>query len=405
MPHSHLSFYGWRITGALAITTTINYGVLFYAFAVLTKPMEAEFDWTRSQTSVAFSLAALSNGLSSVLAGRIVDRFGGRWLMTIGSVFGAGCLVAWSAVHTLVHLYAVFIALGLAWSALFYDVAFSVVATWFRRDRATATFAITMIAGFASTIFYPLISHFDDRLGWRVTLRWLALLTLIATGGLHVAVLRERPSSIGLNVDGALADGSTGQEFERSLSLKEARRTTTFWRMTLVFGIARFIGAGMSAHLFPLLVEQGRSTGFTAAVAGAVGPMQVVGRIIFLPVSRRVSLRTLSTITMVILAIGLVTLAVSSTNIAIGVFVVLFGISNGAITMNRAGLTSERFGSSSFGQISGWMGGIGAFISVLAPMALGQGRTWSGNYIWALFGLAVVAMVAAATMHGIGEPE
>ena len=137
--------------------------------------------------------------------------------------------------------------------------------------------------------------------------------------------------------------------------------------------------------------------------AGAVGPMQVVGRFLFLPVSRRVSLRSLTTATMVILGAGLLAFAVSTSIISIVVFVILFGIANGAATMNRAGLTSERFGSAAFGQISGFMGGVGAVMSVFAPAALGLGRTWSGNYVWALIGLSIAAAIGALTMHATGE--
>lgn len=399
MPKSSLSFYGWRITGALAITTTINYGVLFYVFSVLAKPMETEFDWSRSQTSVAFSLAALSNGLTSVFAGRVVDRFGGRWLMTTGSLAGGACLVSWSYVRTLTELYVVFIGLGLAWSAVFCDVAFSVIATWFRQDRSTATFAITMVAGFASTIFYPLISTLNAAFGWRETLRWLALLTMLVTGGLHAAVIRARPSSLGLVVDGIVTDQLGEVAGEYSVSLAEARRKAAFWKLTLVFGIARFVATAMSAHLFLLLLEQGRSSAFAAAVAGSVGPMQVLGRVLFLPVSKRVSLRSLTTTTMLVFGVAFVVLASSTSMIAIVLFVALFGMANGAATMNRAGLTSERFGSASFGHISGLMGGIGAVMSVFAPAALGVARTEFGNYVWALIGLALVSMVGAITMH------
>jgi nitrate/nitrite transporter NarK len=103
------------------------------------------------------------------------------------------------------------------------------------------------------------------------------------------------------------------------------------------------------------------------------------------------------------LGAGLLALAVSTSIISIVVFVVLFGIANGAATMNRAGLTSERFGSAAFGQISGFMGGVGAVMSVFAPAALGLGRTWSGNYVWALIGLSTFAAIGAVTMHATGE--
>ncbi len=403
MPSTPASFYGWRITAALAVTTTINYGCLFYVFAVLTKPMEAEFEWTRAQTSVAFSIAALTNGLSSIVAGRLVDRFGGRMLMAVGSVLGAACLWAWSMISSLMGLYLVFVALGLAWSAVFYDVAFTVIAAWFRRDRAFATFIITMVAGFASTIFFPTISSLERHLGWRDTLRWLAALVLIVTTSLHVFVLRPRPSSLDLHVDGLSYDEAITVAPEASVELAVARRTSAFWKITLTFGIARFVATGVSAHLYPLLVEAGRSQGFAAAVAGSVGPLQVLGRILFLPVSKRLSLRVVTTLTMLTFSVGLGALAISTSLPAVCTYVVLFGMANGAATMNRASLTSERYGPAAFGRISGWMGAVGALISVGAPAALGRARTLTGDYLWALTGLSLLTVVGALLIVGIGE--
>ena len=80
-----MNFYGWRIAGALAVTQTVGYGVLYYAFSVFALPMEAELGWSRAQTSGAYSLALLVSGVVAIPVGRYVDRHGARLLMTLGS--------------------------------------------------------------------------------------------------------------------------------------------------------------------------------------------------------------------------------------------------------------------------------------------------------------------------------
>lgn len=66
----------WRIAAALGVTQLVGYGVLFYAYGVVTVPMEATFGWSRAQTSGAFSLALLVSGLVAHPMGRWVDRHG-----------------------------------------------------------------------------------------------------------------------------------------------------------------------------------------------------------------------------------------------------------------------------------------------------------------------------------------
>ena len=149
-------YYGWRIAWALAITQTIGYGILYYGFGVLIKPMEAELGWSRAETSGAFSLALLVAGLCAIPVGRWVDRRGARGLMTAGSALGALLVLAWAHVQSLTALYLLATGLGLAMSAVLYEVAFTVTAVWFRRERPRAMLIITLVAGLASTIFIPL---------------------------------------------------------------------------------------------------------------------------------------------------------------------------------------------------------------------------------------------------------
>src|SRR5690554_7722324 len=102
-----MTYYGWRIAWALAVTQTVGYGVLYYAFSVFTLPMEAELGLNRAQTAGAFSLSLLLSGFAAMPVGRWVDANGARSLMSIGSTADALLVLLWSFVTNLPGLYAV----------------------------------------------------------------------------------------------------------------------------------------------------------------------------------------------------------------------------------------------------------------------------------------------------------
>src|SRR5690554_3012295 len=164
--------------------------------------METELGWTRAQTSGAFSLALLVSGLAAFPVGRWVDARGARGLMSVGSLAGSLLVLLWSFVTSLPALYLVQAGIGLVMAMVLYDVAFTVIATWFRRDRIRAMLLVTMVAGLASTIFIPLATFLVETLGWREALRVLALLLAVLTVPLHALVLRDHPRRLGFEPDG-----------------------------------------------------------------------------------------------------------------------------------------------------------------------------------------------------------
>ena len=395
----NFAFYGWRISWALAVTTLVSYGVLFYTFGVVTKPMEVEFGWTRSQTSIAMSLATLANGLTAVFAGRVVDRYGARWIGVVGCLAGGSLLFAWSDVQTLRGLYLVFTLLGIAWSAVFYEVAFAAIANWFRQDRARATFLVTMVAGFASTIFIPLTTSLVEDRGWRSALRMLGVSLVVITLPLHLFIVRKDPASMSLPVDGR--ELGVHAHAESSVSAPVARSSGVFWRMAIAFGLARFLAAAIGSHTVPMLREAGHSASFAAAIAGSIGPIQVLGRVIFLPLSRRVRLQRLSVLTFALFFLGFASLWLGVAGAGVVWFVVFYGAANGAVTMNRATMTAEQFGPAAYGQISGAMALIGSVMAAIAPFGAGWIRTATGDYRWVVGGLAVSALVGGFVISGV----
>jgi len=398
------AFYGWRITWALAVTQTIGYGVIYYTFSVFLQPMELELGWTRAQASGAFSMALLLSGLVALPIGRWVDARGGRLVMSVGSAAGALLLVAWSYVTSLPVLYLIQAGLGVVMGMVLYDVAFTVLAAWFRRQRIRAMIIVTLMAGLASTIFIPLSTALLEGFGWRSALRLLALLVAVTTVPLHALVVRDRPARLGLEPDGSAASNLDSLTPEVNVETRQAVRTPAFWWLSLSSTLDRIAIVGIAAHSVVMLLERGYSPGLVASVAGAIGLMQVGGRLLFSPASGRASLVQLAIVTYTIRVVSLLVLLLVPGQLGLWTFAALFGVANGASTLARAGLIGAVFGAAHYGSISGSMTMIIAVAQTLSPLAIGLLRDRSGSYDLALLLLACLAAAAAMAVSRVKVP-
>jgi MFS family permease len=399
-PAPRSRFYGWRITWTLAITQTIGYGVLTYVFGVFVKPMEAELGWTRVQTSTAFFIAVFCGGLSAIPVGRFVDRHGPRLVMTLGSSLGVVLGLAWSFVQSLTVFYVLMVGLGLTMSAVLYDVAFTVIAVWFRQGRSRAMLVITLVAGLASTIFIPLATFLNEILGWRDALRLLALM-LAVTVPLHALVLRRRPQDMGLLPDGALV--ATGVKPDPSIRTRAALGLRAFWFLLLGVTLVRFAVSVMTPHLVPLLTERGYSPTLVASAAGSIGLLQLLGRIFFTPFSSRLTLSTLAAITFGIHALGLACLLFIPATVGVWLFVLFYGASNGAITLARAALLADIFGSANYGQLNGVISFAVAMTGAVAPLLAGTLHERTGDYTLTLGLLVILTSLSALSVAQVRQ--
>lgn len=398
MAHSSGSsaYHGWRMAWALAVTQTIGFGVLYYAFGVFVKPMEAEFGWSRAETSAAFSLALLVSGLAALPVGRWFDRHGARALMTAGSIWGALLIWGWAQVQSLTVFYLLWAGLGLAMAMVLYEVALAVLAVWFRRYRPRAMLVVTLMAGLASTIFVPLSTFLLQAVGWRDALEILALIFALGTIPLHALVLRRRPEDIGQMPDGEYFEGSSARPMqEASVGAREALCQPTFWWLTLGFALSRATSIALTAHMVPLLSEKGFTPALVALAVGGVGVVQLAGRLVYTPFSERVSLFHLSAAFMACYSLGLLGLLFLPGGFGLWAFVMFFGLANGSISLAKPALIAETYGPQHYGTISGSMTSVVALAQTVAPFAAGALHGLSDDYTLALWLFASLAFISA----------
>lgn len=387
-------YYGWIITLTLAVTETVSWGILHYAFSVFLTPMERELGWSRAELTGGFSLSLLVMGAMAFPVGAWIDRHGPRLLMTLGSIAASLLVVAWSRVTDLTTFYLIWAGIGVCAAAVLYEPAFAVIATWFARKRGRALAIITFAAGLASTIFVPLSDVLLNAVGWRDATLYLGVLLAVTTILPHALILRRRPADLGLVPDGE-PNRITSDAPPVSVSLSGALHNRFFWMLTAAFTLSFLAASAIRVHFIPFLIDSGIDASSAAVASGAIGIMQVVGRVFFAPLEARYSARAMVTGVFVMQAASMLILLAGPSALIIGAFLIIFGTSFGAKTLARAAVIADLFGASHFGRISSVNSIFLTVAGTVAPVGAGLLYDATGSYdlvLWLAVGLAAASV-------------
>ncbi|MCU7726323.1 MFS transporter [Actinoplanes sp. KI2] len=377
------------IVRALAVTQTVGYGTLYYAFAVFLVPMAAGLHASTGAITGAFTASVLTSALLAVPVGRWLDRYGGRALMTAGSMLGAILLVAWSQVHALWQLYLVQAGLGIAAAASLYEAAFAVIIAWHGpRRRSPALLTLTVVAGFASTVFLPVTGWLVQAHGWRTALLVLAALQAGLTVPLHAAVLRPAPPH-------------PARSRRPPVPLRRVLTDRSFWLLTVAFTANTAAIAVVTVHLVAALIGWGHPAVFAATTAGLFGLLSVTGRLVTTGLQRR--FRTIPVVAAVFAVQGSAAamLPPAGRNSTLAVLAVVgFGLGFGVATIAKPVLLAERFDTRRYATIAGAM----VVPVTIAKAAAPLGAAWlaaTGGYGAVFAAVAVACLVAAASLLAV----
>ena len=390
-------YYGWTITLTLAVTETISWGIIYYAFSVFITPMETDLGWSRAELTGGFSLALLVMGGMAFPVGTWIDKHGARLLMTMGSICASLLVIAWSQVTDLAGFYLIWVGLGICAAAVLYEPAFAVVARWFVRQRGRALAIITFAAGLASTIFIPLSDALMNAVGWRDAILILGIFLAVTTIPLHILILRRSPDDLGLLPDG---DAITNEmrPVPASVSLGDAIHSRFFWLFTFAFSLSFLASAAIRVHFIPFLIDSGVDASTAALASGSIGIMQVAGRLIFAPLESRFSTHAMVTGVFALQSIAMFTLLLGPSALIIGLFLIIFGTSYGAKTLARAAAIADLFGSSHYGRISSVMSIFLTVAGTIAPVGAALIYDRTGSYNLVLWLILVLAIASAVVM-------
>jgi MFS family permease len=384
-PTAWWSTRGWGIVGALSVTETVSWGILYYAFAVFLVPMQHELGLSTAQLTGAFSVALLISAVAGIAVGRYLDRHSSRALMTAGSVAATALVLAWSQVDGLWALYGLWVALGLVMAVVLYEPAFTVLAKWFPdpAERRHAMTALTLVAALASFIFLPLSQALIDAHGWRDALVILAVILGIVTIPLHALVLRKAPDRA---VDGRRHAAST--------PARKALRSAPFWLLTSAFFLASLTGIAMTVHAIPYLLERGEDPAFAAFAVGLIGISQIPGRVLFALAAARLPRALAIAAVFATIAAGIAVIVGLHGTVALLIGFVVLGMGNGMTTLARAAAIADLYGSGGYGTIAGVAAAVTTAARAIAPVAAAVYAA-AVDYTAVLWTLAALAAVAA----------
>jgi MFS family permease len=264
-----------RLVGWLSLGQLITWGSVFYGFALLMEPVERELGIGRAQSSLAFSLALLAEGLLAFPVGRLIDRGHERAVMTGGSVLVAVALLLHSAIGSLAAFYAVWTLLGVGMAATLYAPVFAVVTRRYPQDFRRAIITMTFLGGLASTVFIPLTSWLIHALGWRHALWVLAAIQVVVCVPLHAHWLKHAPRRV--QPPGEQASAA------QQRSLGHHLRSTPVpddWRVCGADDAA--VTSALPAHMISLLRESGLGEAWVIVIPASIGAIQVAGRLLLL---------------------------------------------------------------------------------------------------------------------------
>ncbi len=348
-----------RLVAVLAVTQTVGYGVLFYAFAVLLTPMAAELHTSSAMITGAFTVSILASAAAAIPIGRWLDRHGGRLLMTCGSIAATGSVIAWSRATRIAEIYAIFVLIGLSSALVLYETAFPViVAATAAPKRDNAILAVTMVAGLAGTAFMPLIGLLLESYGWRTTLLILAALLAVVTIPAHALVVPGNRQH---------AARKTSQH---GAGVGQALRDSGFWLLTIAFVLHGAAVYSVGVQLVGYLRHAGHTTTVAATLAGLLGLLSVTGRICTTGLARRYSMSTVTAAVLLIQAAGAAALTQLSHSVAgAAACIVAFGLGFGVSTIARPAIVADRYGTARYATIAAAMTMPVTLAKAIAPLA------------------------------------
>nr|WP_245713284.1 MFS transporter [Nocardia rhamnosiphila] len=380
-----------RVLAVLCLTQISSWGILYYAFPVLSASITADTGWSAPTITAAFSLGQLATALTGIPVGALIDRTGPRRVMTAGSVLGVAALVAIAAAPNLAVFYLGWLAAGVAMGAVLYPPAFAALTRWWGAERVTALMILTLAGGLASTVFAPVTAALDAHTEWRATYLVLAVVLAVLTVPVHWFGLRAIWPDPPAPAEPAHADHSG------------IARSPRFAALVVTMCLAAFASFAGIFNLVALLREQGFSPGLAATALGLSGAGQVLGRIGYLPLARYTGVATRTVLVLAALAASTALLGVVSAVVVLIAVAIGVGLVRGVFTLIQATAITDRWGATHYGRLNGLLSAPVVIVSALAPWAGTVLSAWTGSYANAYLVLGAVAALAAviAPLTGI----
>ncbi|MEM7563789.1 MAG: MFS transporter [Pseudomonadota bacterium] len=379
----------------LAIAQMLVWACLYYSFPGLLLHWEASLGWSRSDLTAAITLAIFVSAFCSPLYGKLIDSGNGAIMMTGAAALGGVCLILLSQVTQLWQFYLIWGAIGVCMAFCLYEPCFALLTRARGADAKGSIIFVTLVAGFAGTVSFPIAHSMVTAFGWRSAVLLFGMIAIVIVAPLMWC------SANPIEQAGSerLAKATTPAVASRSFM-----KSAVFWCLALAFCLAAASHGITLHHLLPILDERGVHPEVAVLAISFIGPMQVAGRLVMMATQNYVSNHGVVISCFVLMGMSMLFLIGSGfTPMLLVGFVILFGGAYGMVSIIRPVIARELLGENQFGAKSGALAMVYLVGSASAPL-LGA-LVWSiGGYELVLPGLIGIVFVGL-TLYLVAQKQ
>ena len=341
---------------ALGTTQTLAWASSYYLPAILADPIARDLGVSSNWIFAAFSASLVIAALLGPRVGRQIDLFGGRQVLSVSNLTLAAGLTLLGLSYSIPVMVVAWLLLGVGMALGLYDAAFGALGRIYGDAARRSITGITLIAGFASTVGWPLTALGREHIGWRNTCFAWALAHILI--GLPINFLML-PVVKGARAAAAATSTKPHIPIDRTMIV-----------LAFAFAAAWTVTGAMAAHL-PRILEAAGATTLQAVSAGAlIGPSQVFARIVEASFLSRYHPLLSTRLACLTHPIGAVVVFVFG-GVAASAFAIFHGTGNGILTIARGTLPLAIFGPQNYGYRLGIIGAPARMAQAAAPLAFG----------------------------------
>lgn len=406
-------FYGWWLTLLALVVNACVTSPVWGGIGIWVASLETEFGWSRTQLAIAFSIGQLEGSIVAPAVGFLVDKFGSRMLIFLGTlVLGIGFLL-FSFVTNLPMFYISFAIIMLGSSMGAWMPLMAAINKWFDRKRSLAMGIASSGFSIGGVLILPVIAWavVPEHMGWQSTARWMGMLFLIIAWPLS-RLVRNRPEDYQQLPDGAISSHDRtlrtdirGEIIETGMTVRQAIQTRAFWLLAIGQGFAGMALSTLTVHMIPSLIDQGitlQTASFVwATMLGTAWIAQLIGGYFGDRVRKNLAIAVLCWVQAIAMA-----LAAFIVNLPTAIlFAIVFGIGFGGRIPASNAIRGDFFGRRAFATIMGISAVPMAGFSVVAPTLSGVIFDARESYFLAFMAIAASSVLAGCFLIIAKKPH
>jgi len=350
----------------------------------MTLAMEGYIDGSKASFYAVFSVALAVYAVCTYPVGKKMDKVGSAWILPFGAIVSAVSLFSWAHITHIYEFYLVFIGIGIAQATTLYEPVFALLIRnqGVLKAKKSIVF-ITVIAGLSSTLFFPLLDSLITETGWRNTLKLLALLNLFVTLPIYYYVYLVDKKVSGIAKD-KLEKNKKDDVIKSSVILSHP----LFAAYAVSFMMLGFIFSGMSAHIYPLLIERGVNKNDVILLISLIGPAQIFGRLLMsMKAFRGLKTSTLAVISLLHISLVFSLFLIQSRDIVlIALLIIVYGVSIGIMIIVKGLAALDLSSIKYYGQTSSLL---------TIPVLIAQAASpWLISLLWEIQGSYYIPVIA-----------